>query len=112
MDKSQWHEDLLHWYNRPGSALLMKAVSRARVGTYVPHVGYVINSPDLACQILTHRAFRSTGHGSMDELITRVVGPNALINMDGVAHRQVRSLLNEVFAGRNADGIVSDAGSD
>lgn len=112
MDKAQRYERLLHWHNRPVSAFLMHAVSFARVGTYVPYIGYVINSPELAVQVLTHRAFRSTGHGSMDDLITRVVGPNALINTDGAAHHHLRSLLNEVFAPRNADGIAAAAGNE
>ena len=65
-----------------------------------------MNDPDLAVQILAHPAFTSTGHGSMDDLIHDLVGPAALFNMDGPAHRQVRSRLADVFSRRNIDALA------
>jgi cytochrome P450 len=60
----------------------------------------------LAAQILTHPAFTSTGHGSMDDLITDLVGPDALFNMDGPAHRHLRSRVADVFSRRNIDALA------
>ena len=83
MDKAAWHERALHWHNRPLAALLMKGVTLWGRGVYVPGVGYVVNDPDVAVQLLNHEAFRSKGPGSMDEVITGLVGRDALLNMDG-----------------------------
>jgi cytochrome P450 len=112
MDQASWHDELLLWHNRPLTTLLMKAVAGARVGLRLPYVGYVVNSPDLACRLLNHPGFRSTGHGSMDELITGLVGPGALFNEDGPGHRELRSRLMEVFSRGNVEALVNRAGAD
>ena len=110
MDKASWHERILHWHNRPLAALLLKGVSLAHRGLLVPGVGYVVNDPELACQVLTGDAFRSSGHGSMDDVITGLVGPGALLNMDGQSHREMRNRLMDVFSRRNAAELVDSAG--
>jgi len=110
MDKAAWHETALHWHNRPLTALLMKGISLAHPGLHVPGVGYVVNDPELAWQLLGNDAFRSTGSGSMEDVITGVVGPDALLNMHGPAHREMRNRVMDVFSRRNAAELVGCAG--
>jgi cytochrome P450 len=48
----------------------------------------------------------------MDDIITGLVGPDALLNMDGPAHREMRNRIMEVFSRRNAAEIVRSGGAD
>src|SRR5947209_18092511 len=106
MGRASWHERYLYWHNRPLTTGLLHVAGMAGKVVYVPGIGYAVNDPELAAQILTHPAFRSTGHGSMDALITGLVGPAALFNMEGGPHRELRAQLMDVFSRRNVDALI------
>jgi cytochrome P450 len=106
MERTRWHEQYLYWHNRPLTTAAMLLVARLGKVVYFPGIGYAVNDPALAVQILSHPAFTSTGHGSMDELITDLVGPAALFNMDGAPHRALRSQVVEIFARRNIEARI------
>ena len=65
----------------------------------VPGLGTVVNDALLAHEILVDDAtFTKNGQGSLSEIMTALLGPFALGNMDGEPHRQLRAKLRDVLS--------------
>ncbi|KPF73753.1 hypothetical protein IP88_08615 [alpha proteobacterium AAP81b] len=76
----------------------------------VPGIGTIVNDAEVARAILaTPAVFTSSGPGSFGILITEVLGPRALINMDGAAHRNLKQELAEVFSPRYVAAVAGAA---
>jgi cytochrome P450 len=76
----------------------------------IPKVGRIVNDPAVARAILMKpEAFNSHGPGSFGAMITDVLGPTALINMDGPEHRALKQSLFQVFSPRYVDVVVEAA---
>ena len=103
MDRARMHEQYLYWHNRALTTLVLRLAAHGGRCVYVPGIGYAVNDPALAMEILAHEAFTSTGKGSMDAFIGGLVGDAALFNMQGSGHRELRARLHDVFAKRNLD---------
>lgn len=94
-------------------ALLLAEVTRPRAVVYVPGVGYLVNDPVVAREILENEeAFSKSGPSSMGAMITQVVGEYALMNMDGPAHRALRTKLADLFSASYLDTITSQVLAD
>jgi cytochrome P450 len=106
MNRARLHERYMYWHNRALTTAFMSLAARLGRCVYVPGIGYAVNDPALAVEILGNDAFTSTGKGSMDAFITGLVGDAALINMQGSAHRELRTRLHDVFTRRNLDATV------
>ena len=68
------------------------ALARDRPGAACPGFGVVVNDFELAHEILVRDDdFTKNGKGSIAGVMTQALGPFALSNMDGEAHRQLRA---------------------
>ena len=92
------HESLLYLASHPLIWPLALASSRWPI-LRLPGIGVVVNDPALAKAILQRdREFTKTSPGSMGPLYDQVLGPYALLNMDGPDHRALRTRLAGVFS--------------
>jgi len=92
---------------------LLRLAGRVTPAARVPGLGVIVNDPGLVRQVLTDSTrFRKDGPGSPGELWTPVVGPRALTNMEGAAHRHLRAVLAEVLAPAHAAALVDRAGAE
>ena len=103
-------ETWLNFVNRPVVFLLLALTRRMGDVVRLPGIGVVVNDAEIARAILTDGArFNSHAPGSFGHMITRVLGPRALINMDGPEHLALKRRLTEVFTPRFVDGVIRDA---
>src|SRR5690349_13357311 len=107
-NKALFHERLLYLNNHPLVMLLGKVMGRVARRVYIPGVGYIVNDLELANQVLNDARFTSAGHGGMGGMITPVVGPNALINMDGPRHRELKRKLTELFTRKYISQVLDE----
>ena len=97
--KEAIHELLVYALNHPVALAFAEATRRFGDVVDVPGVGRVVNSPDVAREILLDgRNFSKTGPGSFGAVVTQVMGESALLNMDGEAHLALRSKLHDLFS--------------
>jgi cytochrome P450 len=79
----------------------------------VPGIGHVVNDPALARALLLDQDnFTKNGPGSAGELITQVMGDYALLNLEGDAHRELRTMLAGVLHSPHIQDIVEDVWGD
>lgn len=109
MNRASWHEGYLYLHNRPLTTLVMHATVRWSRCIHLPTIGYLVNDPALALQILNHAAFTTTDKGGMGGLITGLLGGKALLNMDGTDHRDLRRQLGDLFTKRGTGEVVEQA---
>ena len=103
-------ERQLYQHNRPVIHAFYEITRHLGPVVTVPRIGRVINDATLARAILMQpERFNSHGPGSFGAMITEVLGPNALINMDGPAHRALKQDLGAVFSPRYVAAVVEAA---
>lgn len=74
----------------------------------VPGVGTVVSDLELAHEILAQDdAFTKNGEGSIAAVFTQAMGPFALANMDGEAHRQLRARLGDLLTPARCAALLS-----
>ena len=89
--------------------LALSSINALGDAVRVPGVGLVVNDAALIRQILLDDVhFAKVGPGGSSELWTPVIGGNALLNMDGPAHTQLRRKLGPLFTPRFLSRIVGD----
>jgi cytochrome P450 len=90
-------------------AFLLAELTRRMGGVVnVPLLGYVVNDPMIARQILlADKVFTKTGPGSSAVMVTQVAGENVLLNMDGPDHVQLRRWLADSFSRRALEESTS-----
>lgn len=96
--------------NRPVSFGLLALARAMGDVAWLPGIGQVVNDADVARGVLldgTH--FNSHGPGSFGQMVTRVLGPRALINMDGPGHLALKRHLVEVFSPRYVAEVTEAA---
>jgi len=104
--RAVWHELLVYAADHLPALLLVEAVRHLGAVVHVPGVGYLVNDPELGKAILEDsEAFTKTGPGSMGSMITQVLGDNALMNMEGPAHRALTSKLHDLFSAAYLDVV-------
>jgi cytochrome P450 len=73
----------------------------------VPGVGMVISGAELATEVMQRdRDFTKNGKQSLSAVITQLVGPFALANMDGDAHRELRTKLGDLLSPSRVSGLL------
>ena len=98
------HEALLYLASHPVAFLLAELTRRMGGVVTVPLLGYVVNDPKIAKRILlADNVFTKTGPGSSGVIVTQVAGENALLNMDGPNHVQLRRWLADSFSRRSIE---------
>jgi len=76
----------------------------------VPGLGYVVSGAELLRAVLLDvKRFRKDGPSSAGAVITQVLGPVALANMDGPAHTELRRLLRPFFTRNRTERILAEA---
>ncbi len=69
--------------------------------------GTLVNDARVGRDILVDTArFRTVGRGTHGELLDQVVGPRALLNMDGPEHEALRRSLHDLFGGPASRTLV------
>ena len=76
----------------------------------VPGVGVLVSDSAVAHEILVRSDdFTKNGVGSISATMTEMIGPSALANMDGEAHRLLRAKLTDLFAPASARTLLQAA---
>ncbi len=78
----------------------------------LPGVGVLVSEAALVREVLLDQErFIKDGPSGSGALWTPVVGPKALVNMDGEEHKRLRQRLSDLFTPRSVAGIVEPAAS-
>ncbi|MFI5243177.1 MAG: cytochrome P450 [Gemmatimonadales bacterium] len=73
----------------------------------VPGVGLVVNDAMVAHEVLQRDStFVKCAPGGFSEVVTQLLGPFALANMDGGAHRRLRGMLGDLLSPANAAQLM------
>ena len=76
----------------------------------IPGLGVLVSEAGLVREVLMSQdAYVKNGPSGSGALWTPVVGPKALVNMDGEEHRLLRRRLGDLFTPRSVEGIVEPA---
>jgi cytochrome P450 len=76
----------------------------------VPGLGVVVKDAGLLrATLLDTEGFTKNGPGAPSDLWTPVLGPRALVNMDGAEHGALRRKLGPLFAPAFVDALVADS---
>lgn len=87
--------------------LALSLASRAGDVIKVPGVGVIVSDASAIRSVLGNtQDFSKTGKGSSGDLWTQVLGPRALMNMDGDAHTTLRQLLGPLFTNGAIEKLV------
>ena len=88
---------------------LARMLRRAGPTVHVPRLGLVVNDAALVHEVLVRDAdFTKNGPGSIAAQMTAALGPAALGNMDGEAHRALRASIADLFAPAEARRLLAD----
>jgi cytochrome P450 len=113
MNTARWHEFLVYCLNRPLAYAILELSRRLGDVVHIPSIGYIVNDAEVAREVLTDRThFDSHSPGSLGVLITQVLGPHALLNMDGAEHKELKRRLMEVFSPRYVATLLDAATAD
>ena len=86
---------------------LARLARRAGQVIDVPGVGLVVSDAEFGHEVLVRDAeFTKNGPGSVAERVTEIIGPFALINMDGEVHQRLRAKLADVASPARAREIL------
>src|SRR4051794_9542237 len=107
--RAGWFEARLWLSVSPFAYLWLRALGRRRI-VRLGRFGTLVNDPALGRAILVDSTrFRTVGPGTHGELISAAIGANALLNMDGADHEQLRRAIGPLFAPDAATPIVDAA---
>lgn len=108
--RARRQEAWLAFVNRPVTFGLLALGRRLGDVVRLPGIGRLVNDAEVARAILVDGAnFNSHDPGSFGHMITRVLGPRALINMDGPEHQSLKRHLMEVFSARYVEEVTGHA---
>ena len=89
---------------------LIRGLGYRRPVQRIPGLGILVSEAGLLREVLMdNERFVKQGPSASGGLWTPVVGPRALLNMDGAAHLEMRRRLGGVFTARSVAGIVEPA---
>jgi cytochrome P450 len=105
-----------HWERRvhlgahPLLYPLIRGLGRIRPVLRLPGLGVLVSEAGLVREVLMdQQRYVKNGPTGSGALWTPVVGPKALVNMDGAEHRELRQRLGDLFTPRSVGGIVEPA---
>lgn len=108
--RARRQEAWLAFVNRPAIFGLLALGRRLGDVVRLPGIGLLVNDAEVARAILVDGTnFNSHDPGSFGHMITRVLGPRALINMDGPEHQSLKRHLMEVFSARYVEEVTHRA---
>jgi cytochrome P450 len=105
--RARWHDRRLYLASHPWLFLCLKLSARRGPVCTIPGIGHVVSDPVLAREVLSSvDHFAKTGPGALSDALTGVMGPRALVNMDGEPHRELRARLRGLFTPRYVAELV------
>ncbi|UZX05549.1 cytochrome P450 [Arthrobacter sp. CDRTa11] len=102
-------ERRLHTAAHPFAYPLIRGLGKLRPVVRLPGLGVLVSDASLLREVLMDASYSKTGTRASGALWTPVVGPRALLNMDGEAHLELRRRLNGLFTPRAVESIVAPA---
>ncbi|SDW24832.1 Cytochrome P450 [Arthrobacter sp. yr096] len=103
-------EQRIHLGAHPLLYPLIRGLGHARPVLRLPGLGVLVSEAGLVREVLMdQQRFVKNGPTGSGALWTPVVGPKALVNMDGAEHRELRQRLGDLFTPRSVAGIVEPA---
>src|SRR5258708_14388457 len=107
MDKAQWHELLVYALNRPLSFAVLGLAGHLGTIVRFPGVGHIVSDAIISRRVLTDtECFDSHSPGSFGVLVTQVLSPCALLNMDGPAHGPLKRRLTGTSLAPSVEALV------
>ncbi len=105
--RARFHERRLYLSSHPVIYALASLAARRGPLVSMPGIGHLVCGPALAREVLgSPERFAKTGPGALSDALTQVMGPNALVNMDGENHRRLRARLQGLFTPAAASLLV------
>jgi cytochrome P450 len=106
--RARRNERRLYLAAQPAGWLLAQVARRRRREIMrVPGLGYVVSGAALGRAVmLDPETYSKTGSASVGEIMTRIMGPYGLVNMDGPAHKELRRKLQGLFTPAYVASIV------
>jgi cytochrome P450 len=105
--RAAFHETALYLASHPGLWAVAEVSRRLGPVVAVPKLGNLVNDPLVARAILLDEAhFSKGGPGGFGALITQVMGPYAILNMDGAEHKDLRRRLRDLFTPASAQRLT------
>lgn len=102
-----WNEARLNLAAHPLAWPLARVVRRLGKVVRIPLFGDLVNSLVVAHEILGRDGdFTKNGEGSLSAQFTQAMGPYALANMDGSAHRELRAKLGDILAPTRCNALL------
>lgn len=102
-----WHDAIVNLAAHPVGWSLARLARRLPPVFSVPGFGVVVNDAEFAHQVLVRDdLFIKNGEGSLSSIMTELLGPFALGNMDGEAHACLRGRLADVVAPSQASELL------
>jgi cytochrome P450 len=103
----RFHDAVVNLAAHPVAWPLARLVRRIGPAVRVPGVGLVISGAELATEVLRRDGeFIKNGTGSIAANITQLIGPFALTNMDGDAHRHLRAKLGDLLSPSRTNDLL------
>ena len=97
--KTRFHDSMLNLAAHPIGWPLARLARRAGGVLNLPGFGIVVSNAEFAHDVLVRDGdFIKNGPRTMSATLTELFGPFALANMDGDAHRQLRSKLTDIVS--------------
>ncbi|WP_426003627.1 cytochrome P450 [Paenarthrobacter sp. NyZ202] len=110
IEAGHW-EQKVHLAAHPVLYPLIRGLGSLRPVMRLPGLGVLVSDAALIRQVLMDgERFVKNGPSGSGALWTPVVGPRALVNMDGPEHRELRRKLADLFTPGQVSGIVEPAG--
>jgi cytochrome P450 len=105
-----FHELLIYAASHPAALVIAELARRLGSVVYTPGIGYLVSDAEIVRSILQQDTrFSKTGPGSMGPIVTQLIGPFALLNMDGEPHRELRARLGDLFSPQYLESLVQRA---
>lgn len=102
------HERRVYLASHPALILAFDAFAWNGAVTSIPRLGHFVSDATIANEVFGDPArFSKLGAGGLEAFTTAVLGPNALFNMEGEAHRQLRGRLQGLFTTRVVGDLVA-----
>ena len=102
-----WHDARVNFAAHPLAWPLARGVRKLGSVVRVPGLGVVINDAEVAHDVfMRDDVFTKNGPRSLAASFTEILGPVALGNMDGEAHRTLRSKLTDLLSPMRAKELL------
>ena len=106
--KARLHDTMLNLAAHPVGWPLARMARRAGGVVNVPGFGLVVSDAAFAHDVLVRDDdFIKNGPHSISATMTELLGPFALANMDGDAHRQLRGKLTDILSPTHAKALLT-----